>query len=123
MLLLTVPQGATASGGGGGSGNVHLVPMDEVRVPIIDGNRADGALRLKLVLEAVDGLAADKIMGELPVLRSATLATALEFGRLYASPFMPVDAERLAEQMTAALRAQDHGIARVLLVEVAATRA
>ena len=122
LLLAGPPGAALASGGGGGTGEVHLVPMDEIRVPIIDGNRADGALRLKLVLEAADGAAAEKATASLPVLRSTAVASALEFARLYASPFMPVDASRLSEEMTTALRTQDSGISRVLLVEVAATR-
>jgi len=123
-LLLLVPEGGAMASGGGGGGTeaLYLVPMDEIRVPIIDGSRTDGALRLKLVLEAADGAAADKATASLPVLRSAAVATALEFARLYASPFMPVDASRLTEQMTVALHAQDARISRVLLVEVAATR-
>ena len=124
-LLLIIPQGVTSAsgaGGGGGADALHLVAMDEIRVPIIDGNRADGALRLKLVLETADGAAAEKATASLPVLRSVAVAGALEFARLYASPFMPVDASRLALDMTASLHAQDAGISRVLLVEVAATR-
>ena len=51
------------------------------------------------------------------------LLAAIEFGRLYASPMTPVDAGRLARDMTAALRRDDDQVARVLIVEVAANRA
>ena len=47
----------------------------------------------------------------------------MEFARLYASPMTPVNVDRLADDMTAALRRGDRQVARVLVVEVAASRA
>ena len=124
LALLAVPGGtATASGGGGGaSGELHLVDMDELSVPIIDGDRADGMLEFKLVLEARNDEAAQKLKETTPMLRSVALSTGIEFARLYASPMMPLDARHLATEMTRALQAQDAGITRVLLVEVMASR-
>lgn len=101
----------------------HLVPMDEVAVPIVDGARSDGTLRVKLVLEMTDASAAEKASAALPALRSAALATTMEFARLYASPMTPVNVDRLATDMTAALRVQEAQVKRVLIVEVAASRA
>lgn len=120
-LLLSVPgAAASASEGGGGAEGLHLVEMDDVSVPIIDGTRADGTLRFKLVLEAKDEAAAHQVTATLPQLRATSLSAGIEFARLYASPMLPVDARRLASDLGAALQAQDHGIARVLLVEVEA---
>ena len=56
----------------------------------------------------------------MPRLRSATLAAALEFSRLYASPMRAVDAEMLSRDLTTALQHEEPGISRVLIVEVAA---
>lgn len=120
MLSLAVPGAAAASGGGGET--PHLVAMDEIRVPIIEGNRSDGTLRLKLVLQTKTAAGAEHAKAMLPVLRASSLGAAVEFARLYVSPMRPVDAGRLAADMTAALHAQDADIARVLLVEVIAVR-
>lgn len=113
-----------ASDGGGATG-VALVPMDEIVVPIVDGARAGGRLRVKLVLEAHDAGAAARITATLPMWREASVIATAEFARLYASPMSPVDAQRLARDIAAALHAQDkdHAVMRVLLVEVAAVRA
>lgn len=120
LSLAPATTAALAAGDGEGGGELHLVEMDELSVPIVDASRADGALRIKLVLETVDGSAAARAAAELPTLRAASLAAAVEFARLYASPMAPVDAERLATDMTAALHEQDKGISRVLIVEVLA---
>ena len=121
-LVLAVPGAAASASEGGGAESLHLVPMDEVSVPIIDGNRTDGAVQFKLVLEAKDEAAAQAVKASLPLLRSASISAGLEFARLYASPMMPLDARRLATEMSAALHRQQPGITRVLLVEVAASR-
>lgn len=123
VLLLSGGTALQASGGGEAGGGMHLVPMDEIRVPVVEGSRADGTLQLKLVLVAKDAAAAEAATADLPQLRAASLAAALEFARLYASPMMPVDVERLAEDMTAAIHHQDERIGRVLVVEVMARRA
>lgn len=123
LLLVPGGPGALAAGGGGAAEGLHLVPMDEIRVPIVEGNRADGALQLKLVLVLPDAAAVEQSTAALPALRATTLAAALEFARLYASPMMPVDAAKLAEGLTAALHAQDPRIERVLITEVSARRA
>lgn len=123
---LVVASSAPGIGSDGGAGGgVALVPMDEIIVPIVDGARAGGRLRVKLVLEAHDAGAAARITAALPAWRETSVIAAAEFARLYASPMSPVDAQRLARDIATALRAQDkdHSITRVLLVEVAAVRA
>lgn len=99
-----------------------FVPLAPLRVPIIDGARSTGSLGITIVVKAVDPAAATRLGAALPVLRATALATTLEFGRLYASPLLPVDAGQLSADLTQALRARDPGVDRVLLVEVMARR-
>ncbi|HEX8442557.1 MAG TPA: hypothetical protein VF631_02805 [Allosphingosinicella sp.] len=122
LALSLVVSAATASASGSG-GELHLVTMDEMSVPIVDGARTDGVLRYQLVIEAKDDEAASQLTAKLPLLRAASLIAAIEFARLYASPMMPVDASRFSSYMTAALKAQNLGVGRVLLVKVMAVRA
>ena len=123
MLLMSEGTALNASGGGGAPDGLHLVPMDEIRVPVVEGSRADGTLQLKLVLVAKDSASAEGATADLPQLRAASVAAALEFARLYASPMLPVDVKRLTDDMTAAIHHQDARIGRVLVVEVMARRA
>lgn len=116
--------GAQAAGGGAGGGGegLHLVPMDEVSVPIIEADRVNGALRFKLVLDAKDATTAEEMTGRLPELRATTVAAAIEFARLNASGLRAVDAAQLDHDLTAALKAEEPGLSRLLIVEVAASR-
>jgi hypothetical protein len=120
---LPLPGGtAQASGGGGGGEGLHLVPMDEIVVPIVDADRVQGSLRFKIVLDAGNDAVAQKVTAELPMLRSAALGAALEFARLEASALRAVDAEQLDHDLTTALKGAEHDLSRVLIVEVAASR-
>ena len=123
LAALAALTGATAvaAESDGAAEEAHLVPMEELAVPIVDGGRSTGTLRVKLVLDMADAAAAAG--ATLPPLRAASLGAAMEHARLYASPMAPVNAERLAADMTAALRAADTRVSRVLIVEVGATRA
>jgi hypothetical protein len=121
LAALPLPGGgAQASGGGAVGEGLHLVAMDEVTVPIIDADRVNGALRFKLVIDAGSAEVATKLNGQMPVLRAATVAAGLEFARLNASALRAVDAQRLDQDLTTALKAAEPGLVRVLLVEVEA---
>ncbi len=100
----------------------HLVPMPNLAVPIVDGGRVTGLLNVKLVLSASDAAGASAITANMARLRSAAVAGSLEFGRLYASPFKPVNSEILAADLTTFLHEQEAAVAQVLIVEVAARR-
>lgn len=115
--------GAHASGGGGGSsgGSLNLVPMEEVTVPIIEADRVAGSMRVKLVLEASTGEVFANARAEMPRLREATIAAALEFARINASSMRAIDAGKLDHDLNAALRKAEPGLSRVLIVEVAAS--
>lgn len=120
ILLLPGSTFVHASGANGGADGLHLVPMTEIQVPVVEGNRAGGTLQLKMVLVTRDAAAADKAAAEMPRLRAGSVAAALEFARLYASPMLPVDVKRLSEDITAAIHQQDQRISQVLIVEVMA---
>ncbi|MBJ6123009.1 hypothetical protein [Sphingomonas mollis] len=125
LSLAVLPATALASGHGGGGegGGISLVEMKPIDVPIVEGNRSDARLRLKLVLRAADAPGAAKITTDMPALREAALAGASEFARLHASPYVAVDAEMLVHDLTATLHHRDPGITAVLLVEVVASAA
>ncbi|GGB74462.1 hypothetical protein [Blastomonas aquatica] len=101
----------------------ELIPMEQIDLPIIDGARVQGTLHFKLVLEADQAGASETLSANMPVLRSEALAVGAEFARLSASPFVAIDARRLAAELAQALQSRQAGIARVLLVEVTARSA
>ncbi|MBR0550920.1 hypothetical protein [Stakelama marina] len=111
--------GAQASGGGNGT-DLAFIPMERISVPIVDAGRVEGALRFRIVLEAKDDEAAQKLTAELPTLRAQALSIGSEFSRLSASPFIAVDARRFSAELNQAMHKREPAIARVLLVEVAA---
>lgn len=124
-LLAALPlSAATGADGSKDEGTLapsgELVPMEAISLPIIDGARLLGTLNFELVLETGEGTSADMLTSEMPVLRAEALAAGAEFSRLSASPFVAVDAQRLSDELTLALRAQQPGIGRVLLVKVTA---
>lgn len=100
-----------------------LVPMEEISVPIVDAGRIDGVLRVSIVLEARDAAGAASLAQRMPELRAAGLGAAIEFARLHASPFTPVNVRKLSDALTPALRGVDPGIARILIVKVSALAA
>jgi flagellar basal body-associated protein FliL len=116
VMATSRPQDETAAA----IDDPHFVPMQEIAVPIIDGDRLDGSLRVKTVLSATDAAAAERVTAALPRLRSASLAAALEFSRLHASPMRAVDARMLSQYLTKELQGVESGVARALIVEVAA---
>ena len=123
IASIAISQSGVAVGAAGAAVDaVHLLPMTPFDVPIVEGDRANGRLRLKLVLRAADEAGIARLRDKMPALRETTLATASEFARLYATPFAPVDARRLAHALTIALRSRDTAVRAVLLVEVAAIR-
>lgn len=58
----------------------------------------------------------------LPRLRAATVAAALEYARLNVSGMRAVDVAGMDHDLTAALKAAEPGVARVLIVKVGANR-
>jgi len=122
--LLTIAAGSASSSATGAATEVEtprLVVLDPIVVPIVASGHMDGALRLKLVLSAKDEAGQARLTEKLPELRAASVAGAIEFARLYASPLSPIDALRLSHDLQAVVHAQDNDVERILIVEVAAT--
>lgn len=123
-LAAALPMAAAAgSDKDGEMTDGEFVAMESISVPIIDGGKVEGTLHFRIVLEASDGVTAESLESHLAALRAEALAAGAEFSRLRASPFLAVDAHRLAEDLTESLRASEAGITRVLLVEVSAKSA
>ncbi len=101
----------------------QFVPLSEITTPIFGESRIEGALSVTLVLEATDMDAAQMLKARMPELRATALTAALEFSRLYASGYTPVDAGRLSVDLNAAMKRAHPGIARVLIVRLDAVPA
>lgn len=102
------------------TGNPYFVPMPEITIPIVGLSRIEGTLNATLTLEVGDVDAIAAISAKMPELRAASLATALEFGRLHASGFTAVNAEQLNADLTAALRQVHPEVGSVLIVKLSA---
>lgn len=100
-----------------------FVIMEEISVPIVDAGRLDGVLRVSIVLQAHDVGGGANLARKMPELRAAGLSATIEFARLHASPFTPVDVNKLSAALTPALLGIDAGIAKVLIVKVSALAA
>jgi hypothetical protein len=124
LLPLVVPLPAAASGhGGGGEGGPQFVTLTELRVPIVQGDRADGRLLVTLALKVDDSAEAAAINGVMPAVRERAMMATSEFARLHASPYLPVDAERLAKAIDGALHDQVPGAYMLLVTKVSAVTA
>lgn len=123
VFSVALAYGSLAAASEGAAGPA-LVPMDEIVVPIVDGARAYGRLRIKLVILAHNAAAIPTLQMDMPALRETALIAAAEFARIHASPFAPVDAQRLSRDISTAMTGHDrnHAIARILLVSVSAVR-
>ncbi len=120
-VAIVAATGASASEDGSQPAmDATFVAMPELVVPIVDGDRADGRLKIRIVVTAADVAAAARLKGAIPSLRESALASASEFARLRASPYKPVDVARLAQDLTRVLRDRNPDVASVLLIEVSA---
>ncbi|WP_309658164.1 MULTISPECIES: hypothetical protein [unclassified Sphingomonas] len=97
--------------------------MTELRVPIVQGDRADGRLLVTLALKVDDSAEAAAINSVMPAVRERAMMATSEFARLHASPYLPVDAERLAKAIDGALHDQVPGAYMLLVTKVSAVTA
>jgi hypothetical protein len=105
------------------TGEESYLPLSDISVPIVDAGRLDGVLRVSIVLQTYNGEAADQLKEKMPQLHADSLSATAEFARLYASPYSPVDVQRLSEEIAPALRRNNMGIRKVLIVNVSAKEA
>lgn len=117
---VSLAMASGGEGGGEGGGSPSLVPMNEIAVPIIDAGELQGTLRFTLVLRAPDAAVAAELATWQPRLRMAALGAGLEFARLRASPFRPVDVSRLSQALDVALHTVHPGVQQALIVRVMA---
>lgn len=121
-LLLAVPVSAveTVTNADTAFDSGALVQLEDIQTPIIDSGRLDGVLDVALVVQARTPVDAAALKTRLPELRAAALSGAMEFSRLYASPFAPVDARKLRAELSETIRQVDPAITDVLVVRVGA---
>lgn len=105
------------------TGSEAFVTIPEISVPIVDAGRMDGVLRVSIVLQTHDIAAANRLSAQMPDLQAAGLSAAVEFARLYASPYTPVDVEKLSAELAPALVHGDAGVRKLLIVNVTAMAA
>jgi flagellar basal body-associated protein FliL len=101
----------------------EFVQLSEITTPIFGTSRVEGALSVTIVLEARDAKVADGLRGRMPELRATAVLATLEFSRLYASGFAPVNAVQLSSALNRALRERYPGVARVLITSLEAVPA
>ncbi|EZP80148.1 hypothetical protein BV97_03562 [Novosphingobium resinovorum] len=98
-----------------------FLPMEQIDAPIVDGGRVDGVLHVAITLQAKTADDAAALAKRMPELRAAALPATIEFARLRASRFSPVDVERLAGMIAPSVKRVDPAIDKVLIVKVSAT--
>ena len=106
LAALPLPGGgAQASGGGAAAGEGYVNPAKGFASCFL--SLGDGARIEAMTTRTLS-----------PQARMSPITAGLEFARLNASALRAVDAQRLDHDLTAALRAAEPGLVRVLIVEV-----
>ncbi|WP_052018335.1 hypothetical protein [Novosphingobium lindaniclasticum] len=94
--------------------------MEPIDAPIVDSGRIDGVLHLSIAVKTKSADDAAGLAKRMPELRAASLAAAIEFARLHASPYTPVNVARLSAMIAPPIKRLDKGIEKVLIVKVSA---
>ncbi|TDW65275.1 hypothetical protein EDF57_103458 [Novosphingobium sp. PhB55] len=97
-----------------------FVVMEPIDAPIVDSGRLDGVLHVSITVKTKSAANAAELAKRMPELRAASLAAAIEFARLHASPYTPVNVARLSAMMAPPIKRLDKGIEKVLIVKVSA---
>ncbi|AXB75353.1 hypothetical protein [Novosphingobium sp. P6W] len=103
--------------------DASFVTMQSIDAPIVDAGRVDGVLHVTITVQAKSEDEAAALTKRMPELRAAALPATIEFARLRASRFAPVDVERLAATITLPVKRVDATVDKVLIVKVSATEA
>jgi hypothetical protein len=120
-LLAMALAASPAAGNEGGGGATSVVPVAaELRVPIFDGGRFAGTLRIQTALDYADPAQGASAAAHAPMFRDAVLSAGLEFARLHVSAFTPIDAALLSRTLTDAARTVDPHVRKVLILDVSA---
>lgn len=100
-----------------------ILTIDEIATPIFSPARIDGSLNVTIAVEGENAAALTELRDRMPQLRAALLTATLEFSRLHASGFTPVDAEKLNADLTASLKQLHPAVKRVLILKLSASPA
>jgi hypothetical protein len=119
-LLALALAASPATGNEGGGGGASVVPVAELRVPIFDGGRFSGTLRIQTALDYADPAQGAGAAVHAPMFRDAVMSAGLEFARLHVSAFTPIDAALLSRTLTDAARTVDPHVRKVLILDVSA---
>jgi flagellar basal body-associated protein FliL len=124
-ILSSLAGGSVAAGEGNAavSETPAFVSVTDIAAPIFSTGRLEGAVNVSLMIEARNAEAVAELEARMPELRASLLDNTLEFSRLYASGFTPVDAERLSKDLTASLKKTHPGVRRVLILKLSASPA
>ncbi|MBB5685256.1 hypothetical protein [Sphingobium boeckii] len=129
MIVITAAAALSSLAGGGmaavgspapSGDSASFLNVSDITTPIFSPSGIDGSLSVSVAIQARDASMINDLREKMPELRAALLTTTLEFSRLYASGFQPVDAERLDEQLTAALQRVHPGAERALILKLSA---
>lgn len=101
----------------------YFVDMEPLITPIVGPAQIEGLLEVKLALETESPATVSALNAKMPELRDASYIAALEFSRLHASGYLPVDAKRLADDVAVAIQRNHPEVARVLIISVSAVPA
>lgn len=111
LLLAGLASPALAEGG-----ESLFLPLDKVVVPIIGSDAIEGRISVTLVLLARNGEGLAELRGQRPQLRERIVGAVLEFARLRASAYRPVNAVLLKRDLEKTL--QHPALDKVLITEV-----
>ncbi|MBU3078655.1 hypothetical protein [Sphingomonas quercus] len=126
VLFAALLGGAVTSGSVAASGDPldspapGFMPIAEITTPIVDASRLDGAVKVLATIETADPATMDQVRADMPMVRAEMYAATLEFSRLYASGLRAVDAKRLGEHLSAAVRKSHPQVSRVLILRLQA---
>ncbi len=97
-----------------------FITLPEIRTAIVDSGSVEGVITVKLAIKPAKPDGSEGLVARLPSIRTTALSAVLEFARLRASAYRPVNSELLRAQVSNALRKADPGIGQVLVLELGA---
>lgn len=132
MIVITAAAALSSLAGGGMAAVGSQVPaeepsaflsVDDITTPIFSTGGIDGSLSMSVAIQTSNETMVRELREKMPELRAAILTSTLEFSRLYASGFTPVDAERLDGELSSALKRVHPGAEKVLILKLSANPA
>jgi len=132
MIVMTAAAALSSLAGGSMAAADNHAPasepaaflnVEDITTPIFSAGGIDGSLSVSVAIQAHDANMVNDLRIKMPELRAALVTTTLEFSRLYASGFKPVDAELLDDQLSSALKRVHPGAEKILILKLSANPA